>query len=126
MSARPLPTCCADLDEARKRFGRQVDHLLPFYHRTDPLADKVVAAFAALPPGRGRKMFETALAQGIDKVRGAPRALRDLFEQVTDVPFWVDWDQLDRRRRRPPPLRRHRGRGPCLLLAAADLLVAGG
>jgi extracellular factor (EF) 3-hydroxypalmitic acid methyl ester biosynthesis protein len=96
MSARPLPTCCADLAEARKRFGRQVDHLLPFYHRTDPMADKVVAAFASLPPGVGRKMFETALAQGIDKVRAAPRVLHDLFEQVTDVPFWVDWDQLDR------------------------------
>ncbi len=95
MSDRPLPTCCANLDGARRRFGRQIDQLLPFYHRTDTLTDKVVAAFAALPPGRGRKMFETALAEGIDKARGAPAALRELFEQVTDVPFWVDWDQLD-------------------------------
>jgi CRP-like cAMP-binding protein len=95
MSGRPLPTSCADLTEARKRFGRQVDQLLPFYHRTDPVADKVVAAFAAMPPGQGRKMFEDALTRGIDKVRAAPRALRVLFEQVTDVPFWVDWDQID-------------------------------
>jgi extracellular factor (EF) 3-hydroxypalmitic acid methyl ester biosynthesis protein len=96
MSARPLPTSCADLGEARKRFGRQVDQLLPFYHHTDPLADKVVAAFAAMPPGQGRKMFEDALAGGVEKVPAAPRVLRDLFEQVTEVPFWVDWGQLDR------------------------------
>ncbi len=95
MSAVPLPTHCPDLDGARRQFGRQVDRLLPFYQRTDPLADKLVACFAAMPPGQGRKLVEDALAHGIDKVRGAPRPLRDFFEQINDVPFWVDWGQID-------------------------------
>jgi hypothetical protein len=62
----------------------------------DPLADEVVAAFSQLPSGRGRKMLDAALDNGIEAVPEAPPALRRLFQQLDDVPLWVDWDQLDR------------------------------
>jgi hypothetical protein len=90
-----LPTRYVKLEEARNHFGSHVDRLGPFLLRADPLADEVAAAFARLPPGRGRKHLETALEEGIGTIQDAPPALKALFAQVDEVPLWVDWDQLD-------------------------------
>lgn len=43
--------------EQRESFRR-------FAHAGDPLADAVVAMFARLPVGQGRRMFETAIEEG--------------------------------------------------------------
>jgi mpaB/rubber oxygenase-like protein len=89
------PTRFTNLEAARARYGKLVDKLAPYLLRTDPLADDVVALFASLRPGLGRKMLDTALAQGIEAVPDAPAPLRRLFAQLDDVPFWVDWDRLN-------------------------------
>jgi hypothetical protein len=85
---------CENLAARGRRFGDRVAQLAPFFHKTDLLADKVASVFAALPAGRGRKLLEAALEQGIDAVRGAPPELRDLFREVETVPSWVDWSRI--------------------------------
>jgi hypothetical protein len=84
-----------DFLTVRDKYGDQIDKYTKFIHQTDPLADDLVQAFTELPSGRGRKLLDTALDKGIQAVPEAPLAMRRLFEQIDDVPFWVDWDQLD-------------------------------
>jgi hypothetical protein len=95
MNERTIPTCF-NLARARERFGSHADKLAPFLLRSDRLADAATDAFHRVPGGRGRKLFYEALDRGIDSVRGAPAALRELFAQVADVPLWVDWGRIDR------------------------------
>jgi hypothetical protein len=83
-------------DAARARFGDRVDRLAPYLDRADPAADAVVAAFAALPRGRGFAMLEAALARGLAAVPEAPPSLAALFAELERVPPWVDWSALDR------------------------------
>lgn len=82
--------------EARARFGSSVDRLGDLLLVGDPLADRVVDAFAELPAGAGRRMLETALRDGIDAVSDAPEALRALFAELDHVPAWVDRDAIER------------------------------
>jgi ER-bound oxygenase mpaB/B'/Rubber oxygenase, catalytic domain len=65
-------------------------------HRADPLADAVADSFATLPPGHGRRMLNQALEHGIDTVARPPEPLRALFAQLDYVPFWIDWDTIER------------------------------
>jgi hypothetical protein len=67
-----------------------------YRQRADPLADAVVEAVAHLPPGEGHRLVGRALAEGIDAVREAPAALRELFAQVEAVPAWVDRERVER------------------------------
>src|SRR4051794_16393659 len=74
----------------------RAERLASLRGRMDPLADDVVATFAALPPGCGRHMLETALEHGIDHVPHAPESLQRLFTQLDTIPLWVDWEELNR------------------------------
>lgn len=91
-----IPSRFANVAVARARFGDRADRLAPFLMRVDPIADAVVEAIEALPPGRGWAMLTEALERGIDAVPGAPPAFVALFEQIDRVPVWVDWGVLDR------------------------------
>lgn len=93
---RMYPSRFTKLDAARARFGDRVDRLGPYLFQVDPIADAVVAAFAALPPGRGFALLDEALERGIDHVASAPEPLRALFAEIDRVPPWVDWDALDK------------------------------
>ena len=73
----------------------QVERFRTFAAAGDPLADAVVAAMREVPGGRGQRLFEQALVEGIDAVPDPPEAFRAFFAQVDDVPFWVDTDQLE-------------------------------
>jgi hypothetical protein len=90
-----IPARYTNLTEARRFHGSHVDKLAPYLLRTDPLADNVVELFARLPPGKGRKLLDLALDKGIAAVPEAPPPLQRLFQHIDDVPFWVDWNQLD-------------------------------
>ncbi|WP_067836279.1 oxygenase MpaB family protein [Nocardia lijiangensis] len=74
----------------------QRDSFRRFAQVGDPLADDVVAMIQRLPVGEGRRMFETAVAHGIDAVPDAPRELRAFFEQVEADPYWLDRGKIDR------------------------------
>ncbi len=60
----------------------------------DRLADAVVQMYKDLPAGKGRKLVDQALEQGIESVDNPPQALIDLFAQVDDEPIWLDRDKL--------------------------------
>lgn len=60
----------------------------------DPLADEVIAMYGELPAGKGRKLVDQALEQGIDSIDNPPPALVALFNQVNEEPIWLDRDKL--------------------------------
>lgn len=66
------------------------------YWQGDELMDNVVASFSDMPHGQGRKLFNKALKEGIDVVENPPPALVELFQQLDNVPAWVDWDLIER------------------------------
>ncbi|RJO77078.1 DUF2236 domain-containing protein [Nocardia panacis] len=74
----------------------QRDSLREYARLGDPLADDVVAMIKRLPPGAGRRMFETAVQFGIAAVPDAPAELVAFFEQVESEPYWLDRAKLDR------------------------------
>ncbi len=71
--------------------GKYVD----FLWRTDLLADAVMQEFSGMPEGEWRALLELALAKGIESVPSAPDALRVLFQQLEQVPFWVDRERCN-------------------------------
>ncbi|NUP05423.1 MAG: DUF2236 domain-containing protein [Polyangiaceae bacterium] len=89
-----IPTRLVNLDRARATFGHRADILAGFLHRTDPLAEAVVQAFSEMAPGKGKRVLDRALDEGIERVPSPPRALVALFEQLHETPFWVDPEQL--------------------------------
>ncbi|NEW38282.1 oxygenase MpaB family protein [Nocardia cyriacigeorgica] len=74
----------------------QRDSFRRFAQVGDPLADDVVAMFRRLPPGAGRRMFDTAVTGGIAAVPDAPPELVAFFEQVEAEPYWLDRKKLER------------------------------
>lgn len=91
-----FPTRFVRLAEARARFGDRVDRLGVYLTRADPLADAVVEAIEAMPPGAGSAVFDRIARQGLDAARDAPEAMQTFFAAVGKVPAWVDWETLDR------------------------------
>lgn len=91
-----FPSRYVNLDAARARFGDRVDRLGRFLHEVDPLADRALDAFEALPRGVGWQLFELALREGSGAIPDAPPALRHLIADAEDVPVWVDWERCDR------------------------------
>lgn len=69
--------------------------LLAGRYRGDPIADRLVEVFAALPGRTGWRMLDAALADGIDAVPEAPPELRALLADATDLPPWLDLDLVD-------------------------------
>jgi hypothetical protein len=91
-----FPTRYTNLEGIRVKYGNLANKVAPYFLLTDPLADEADAQLTQLgPPGRGSKVFKTALAQGIRAVPDAPPALRFLFAQLEDVPLWLDWRLLE-------------------------------
>jgi hypothetical protein len=91
-----FPTRFVHLSEARGRFGDRVDRLGAYLMHADPLADALVVAIDAMPPGEGWDLFRRASSSGIAAATGAPEAFRAFFAEVERVPLWVDWDVIDR------------------------------
>ncbi|AKT38615.1 oxygenase MpaB family protein [Chondromyces crocatus] len=61
------------------------------YYDADPLAESVVDE-VYLPRGQaaGRRLFDQALACGVDAIPDAPPSLRRLFEDLETPPPWLD------------------------------------
>ena len=81
---------------ARLRFGDRVDRLGRFLVAVDRPADAVVESIVSLPKGEGWRLFELGLRGGSRAIPEAPRAMRDLLDEVATVPAWVDWPTCDR------------------------------
>ena len=91
-----FPSRFVNLPAARLRFGDRVDRLGPYLTRVDAAADRVVEAIEELPKGEGWCLFEQGLRGGSRAIPQAPRAMRDLLDDVAEVPAWVDWPTCDR------------------------------
>ncbi len=115
---RAPPPTVLRVEEARRRFGTFADVYCDAVWEGDPLADAFVADFAELGHGRGMRMLRLACREGIDEVLAAPDSLRALFEQLDDVPDWVDLARIDRDSRH---IRRY-SRQSGIALGAASLL----
>jgi hypothetical protein len=51
--------------------------------------------FASMPEAEWRALLDLALAKGIEQVPSAPPPLHALFQQLQDVPFWVDRERCN-------------------------------
>ncbi len=94
-----LPTRYVNLDDARRRHGDRVDRFGRFFLEGDPLADAVIDALAPMPRPAREALIDRALSDGVAAVPDAPPALAALFAQIDSVPFWVDWERVERGRR---------------------------
>lgn len=90
-----IPTRVTNLEKARKQYGKRADFYASFLTVGDELADNVVLAFEKIGPRKGHEMLNQALDQGIQSVKNAPEALLKLFEQIDDIPEWVDWKRVN-------------------------------
>lgn len=99
-SREHFPSRCARIIENRERHGDLVDLLAPYYFQGDPLADAVVETFAAMPPGKGSKLLNQALAMGhlpeaAAELPKLPPPLQALMDQVSHKPLWVDLEKVN-------------------------------
>lgn len=62
----------------------------------DEAGAAVLEEFAKLPPGRGWRMFDLALRDGIDAIPDAPPRLRELVAELTTPPDWAEPELFDR------------------------------
>ncbi len=90
-----IPLELVNLEQARGRYGAEVDEYAHFFYATDPLADAVIEDFERVGWQRGFEMLARALDHGADAVAGAPQSLKALFRHVDRVPDWVDWQRMD-------------------------------
>lgn len=91
-----FPTRYVNLDSARLRHGDRVDRFGAFLRRTDPLADAAVESLAPVPRGERDALVDRCLSLGIAHVKEATPELRALFESLEHVPFWVEFNRVDR------------------------------
>jgi hypothetical protein len=94
MTRPTVPERFLQVAEARARFGASIDRLGAFLWRADPLADEAVESLASLP--QRQALIERGLQEGVASIPEAPAAFRRFVEETQRVPFWVDWDILDR------------------------------
>jgi hypothetical protein len=80
-----------NIDQARARFGALPARLVPYFERSDPLADAVVEALRSSPASEREAVIEAALS---GNERAVPPPLRELVAAASQVPFWVDESRL--------------------------------
>ncbi|HKT67841.1 MAG TPA: oxygenase MpaB family protein, partial [Terriglobales bacterium] len=90
-----VPSAYSSFETAGAAHGTRAQKYVDFLWRTDPLADAVMEEFARIPEAEWRALLELALAKGIEGIPHAPEPLRALFQQLEDVPFWVDRERCN-------------------------------
>jgi len=91
-----FPTRYVNLGAARLRHGERVDRFGAFLTQGDPPADAAIDALASLPRAHRDALVDRCLSLGIAHVPEAPPALTAFFHLVEHVPFWVDFDRVER------------------------------
>lgn len=67
--------------------------MLPYFERSDPVADAVVSALEGHAPQARQQRIDRALGGDLSD---APEPLRELVEAAHRVPPWLDWQRLER------------------------------
>ena len=73
-----------------------VDRLVRGMCRGDAIGDAAVETVFAMPGRSGWDLLDRALADGLEAVPDAPNSVRELVEQVTRPPSWVDFERVRR------------------------------
>lgn len=76
----------------RSKYGEKADRLVPFFLKTDELADEVVAVTAGLTRERAQQLVDQSLSNTAEP--GSVFAA--LSQHNNHVPFWVDRARCDR------------------------------
>jgi hypothetical protein len=85
------------LDSAtRARFGERATRLGPRFFDGDPLADEAFRSLKSLPHPARNALLDRVLREGLDRVPEAPEALAALVRACERVPFWADFDRMNR------------------------------
>jgi hypothetical protein len=91
-----FPTRFVELDAARRRHGDRVERFGALFCEGDPLADAVVRELAPLPRAERDALIERCLQHGVTHAGDVPASVVALFEELDHVPFWVDFQRLER------------------------------
>ena len=73
----------------------QAHRLTRFHPLGDPLADAAVTDLLAMPVAEREPFLRRVLDEGLPAVKDGPESWRLLLDQVSYVPFWVDWKTLN-------------------------------
>lgn len=86
-----------NIDAAMTAYGDRVNDYAEAMLVGDPLADAFAADCAALGRGRLMRIYGQWLTGEVDlaDLPGAPESLKALIDQLSAVPTWVDFDQID-------------------------------
>jgi hypothetical protein len=87
-----VPGRVVRLEDARRRFGDRVDRLIALLDQGDELADAAAEALTQL--GSRREEVLSALLRG--EPADAPEAVRALIADAARVPFWADFERMNR------------------------------
>ena len=88
-----------NLDRALREFGAvRVHQMTDAYVRGDEVGYHAWKSLREVdgPPGAGKRMLNQAVEKGIDSVVDPPAAMMALFDEIDNVPSWVDPEQLRR------------------------------
>ncbi len=90
------PFAPARIEAARERYGHTVDRYLQYLQLGDPLADDLLECFSRITFRQGFRLLAQAIDHGIESIDDPPPALVALFQQLDYIPFWVDWQRMNR------------------------------
>jgi hypothetical protein len=108
----PVPTRYRAAEERSARLGRILRRVAKVRELDESLMDRIAQGFTQrdelgaalakalrLPADDSERVtmaqLRRAIAEGVDAVDDAPPALQSFFEQVEQVPSWVDWDLVE-------------------------------
>jgi hypothetical protein len=90
-----LPSAYSGGQKPELGYGQHSGKYADFLWYADPMADAVMEEFARMPDAEWRALLELAIAKGVEKVPGAPPSLCALFQQLEEIPGWVDRERCN-------------------------------
>ena len=91
-----IPTRFVGLDAARHRHGGRVERFGVLFGEGDPLADAVVSDLASMPRDARNALIDQCLDGGVATRSEVPQSVLELFDELDTVPFWVDFERIER------------------------------
>ena len=91
----PPPLSPDRIRMAREAHGDEaVDGYLAHLRIGDPLADALMLPTEQLPRHQVDRLLHKAIDRGVEALDNPPPVLTALFEELDDVPSWVDWREM--------------------------------
>jgi hypothetical protein len=91
-----LPTRYVKLDAARQRHGDRVERFGRFFLVGDRHADAVVNALGSLPRTEREALIQQCFLGNTQQRTDLHPEVKTLFAEIEHVPYWVDFERIDR------------------------------